>query len=387
MARARIFEPENEAPPEADRLGRWPHPREVTELFGHAAAEAAFADALASGRLHHGWMLAGEAGIGKATLAYRLTRLLLTQPSAEAGADDAAEADPERIARQVGHLSHPGLFLVRRAWDPGGKKFRQTISIDDIRAMRHFLQRTAVTPWRVVIVDSADDLNLNSANALLKSLEEPPARTVFFILSTSPGRLLPTIRSRCRVLRLNALGDADLTGAVSAICRLAGHEPPGAAQLQALAFWGKGSPRRVLQLMEGGGLAIAESLTALMASLPALDRIALHKFVAAIGPRESEASALAFDLIEELLAEAMGGAARGSGGPRLPQLAALGRLMTPDSLADWSQLWETLRQERAEAERLNLDKAALMLMVFDKIEAAARAAAKGASGRRRTTSG
>src|SRR5688500_9757590 len=259
MARARIVDVENETPPEADRLGGWPHPRSVRSLYGHGGAEAIAADAAASNRLHHGWLIAGEQGIGKATFAYRFARFLLAQGEKLPASVATLDSEDERTARQVANLSHPGLFVVRRAWDAPGKKFRQSIAIDEVRALRHFLQRTAVTPWRVVVVDSADDLNPNSANAILKSLEEPPKRTVFLILSNAPGRLLPTIRSRCRVLRLEPLGRDDLRRAVADACALAGRPAPDSEEMPALARLGRGSVRRVLQLMEGNALGIAEA--------------------------------------------------------------------------------------------------------------------------------
>jgi DNA polymerase-3 subunit delta' len=383
MARTRVIDAEIEAPPDADRLTGWPHPRETSTLFGHAGGEAVMLEAITSGRMHHGWLIIGEEGIGKATIAYRLARFLLAQPEVLPTAARALDAPDQRIVRQIASLSHPGLFVVRRAWDAAGKKFRQSIAVDEIRALRHFLQRTSVTPWRAVIVDSADDLNANSANALLKSLEEPPARTVFLILSSAPGRLPPTIRSRCRVLRLEPLAADDLAGAVTQACAAAGRPAPEAEQMPALARLGRGSVRRVLQLMDSGALGIADMLGRLLASLPALDRVELHRLVAITGARETEAYTMAFDLLEEMLAEALRGAATGSGAARFPQLRPLAALMTADSLADWAQLWETIREARGEAERLNLDKAALFLTVFEKIDATAKAAARraGRSGR------
>jgi phage terminase large subunit GpA-like protein len=138
-----------------------------------------------------------------------------------------------------------------------------------------------------------------------------------------------------------------------------------------------------LQLMDSGALGIADMLGRLLASLPALDRVELHRLVAITGARETEAYTMAFDLLEEMLAEALRGAATGSGAARFPQLRPLAALMTADSLADWAQLWETIREARGEAERLNLDKAALFLTVFEKIDATAKAAARraGRSGR------
>lgn len=379
MARARTIDAETEAPPEADRLGEWPHPRLTHQVIGHDAAEHVIADAIASRRLHHAWLLTGEQGIGKATFAYRVARYLLSHdgdlPDAVPTLDTPEDS---RAWRQVANLSHPGLLSIRRAWDTAGKKHRQSIAIDDIRALRHFLQRTAVTPWRVIVVDSADDLNPNSANALLKSLEEPPPRAVFLLVSSSPGRLLPTIRSRCRSIRFEPLGQDALRQAVLAACQAIEREPPADAQLAALLALGKGSPRRVLQLLDGGGVALFEAIIAILESLPRLDRLAVHKLIGLTAARDGTAHAMAFDLIEEVLASAMRARAVGDTvDPDFPQLRRFPAQIAPDSLADWSELWETIREARSETERLNLDKAALTLTVFEKIERLARKAARG----------
>jgi DNA polymerase III subunit delta' len=376
MARApRLIESDIETPPEADRLEGWPHPRETYDVLGHQAAEAVLVEAFKSGRLHHAWLMTGEQGIGKAAFAYRAARFLLSredhQPPAGIGSLDIAE--DTRTARQVANLSHPGLLTIKRGWDPSGKKSRQSIAIDDIRQLRHFLQRTAVTPWRVVIVDSADDLNPNSANALLKSLEEPPARTVFLLISSSPGRLLATIRSRCRAIRFEPLPDAALRDAVMAACRKAGRDPPDNAQFGTLLSLGSGSPRRVLQLFDGGGHALYDIVVALLESLPRLDRAALHRLIGLTAGRDGLAHGVAFDLLEQAIAAVLRDRAGGlDAAPEFPLLRRFPALIAPDSLADWAELWETIRDARGEAERLNLDKAALTLTVFEKLESLSR---------------
>lgn len=377
MARApRAATVDNEPLPEADRLPGWPHPRETRMMFGHDAGEAVLVDAIASRRLHHAWLITGEEGIGKATFAYRAARFLLAQEE-ELRCDRVSLALPEdhKTYRQVTSLSHPGLLVVRRAWDTSGKKFKQSIAIDDVRQLRHFLQRTSVTPWRVVIVDAADDLNQNSANALLKSLEEPPPRTVFFLIATSPGGLLPTIRSRCRTLRLEPLDADGMAKAVTAACQAAGRDMPDVSQIARLYALAKGRPRRVLQLIEGGGLALFELLLVLLSSLPRMDRAVLHRLIAQT--RDAEPHAMAFDLLEEALTDTIRASAEGGEPNRnFPQLAVFARLVTPDSLADWSELWEKMRLARSETERLNLDKAALTLTVFEDIQRIARQAAQ-----------
>jgi DNA polymerase-3 subunit delta' len=378
MARPRLIETDVETPPEADRLEGWPHPRETREVVGHEAVEASIAGAIASHRFHHAWLMTGEQGIGKASFAYRFTRFMLAQqadlPNEVASLDVGEDA---KAYRQVTSQSHPGLLTIRRTWEPQGKRFRQSIAIDDIRALRHFLQRTAVTPWRVVIVDSADDLNQNSANALLKSLEEPPQRTVFLLISSSPGRLLPTIRSRCRTIRFEPLNDDHLRQAVTAACAASGRDVPAADQLDTLLNLAKGSPRRALQLLDGGGLPLFQSVLSLLESLPRLDRPALHKLLALTSSRDGLAHDTALDLLDDLMADTIRACAAGASARRaFPQLRRFPLLVAPESLADWAELWETMREARSETDRLNLNKAALTLTVFEKIERLSRKAAR-----------
>lgn len=376
MARARVIEADTETPPEADRLEGWPHPRETDEILGHGDAEQRIVDAMTSHRMHHAWLLSGEHGVGKASFAYRLARFLLAQQAElPSNVSDLSIAGDGQTYRQVAGLSHPGLLVIRRAWDRQGKKFRQSIAVDDIRSVRHFLQRTAVTPWRAVIVDSADDLNLNSANALLKSLEEPPPRTVFLLISSSPGRLLPTIRSRCRTVRFEPLGADDLRAAISNACEASGHEMPQGAQLETLVGLAKGSVRRALQLIEGNGLTLFQSIITLLESLPRLNRQALHKLIGLTAGRDALAHEMAFDLLEEILADVIRACPAGENAVTgFPQLRRFPALISPDNLADWAELWETMREARGETERLNLDKAALTVTVFEKIARLSRMA-------------
>jgi DNA polymerase-3 subunit delta' len=218
MARRAAAAAETEALPEIDRLEGFPHPRETVTLYGHDAAERELAAAFAGGRVHHAWMLSGPAGIGKATLAYRVARYALAAPEERTAVGDRlAIRESSIVASQVRALSHPGLAVVRRAYNLRNKRFPATIPVDEVRELKTFLGRTADEgTWRVVIVDSADELNLNAANALLKALEEPPRRTLFLLVVAQPQRLLRTIRSRCRTLEMSPLGPEDLRRAATA---------------------------------------------------------------------------------------------------------------------------------------------------------------------------
>jgi DNA polymerase-3 subunit delta' len=185
----------------------------VKRLFGHDEAVAAFLDALAGGRMHHAWLVSGPRGVGKATFADKAAlRLLAEQQDPPAGFD---VPDEHPAARLVAAGSHPDLMRLQRMPREGGSEPARNITVDQVRSLqRLFATAASIAPWRVVVVDAIDDLERAGANALLKNLEEPPARSVFLLVSHAPERLLPTIRSRCRHLRLGPLGDDAMTSAL-----------------------------------------------------------------------------------------------------------------------------------------------------------------------------
>ena len=362
--------------PEADRLDGFLHPRATPRLYGHERAEETLRTAFASGRMHHGWLIAGPEGIGKATLAYRFARHALA---------DAAERSPDtldvgmdmRAARQILSFAHPSLLTIRRAYDLKTKRFPASIPIDEVRRLKSFLGRTAdENAWRVVIVDRADELNVSAANALLKSLEEPPPRTVFLLISSAPGRLLVTLRSRVRTLELAPLADEPLRRALTQAFAEAGDNAPAAApspsEWERLARLSGGSVRRVLSLHAAKGLVLQDKIAALLGGLPSVDWAAAH----ALGDElAGQAADQRYELFFELLTGAIGRLvtveARGEGLP--DEVALAKRLIGPARLATWAGLWERVAADKADVDALNLDRKALILNVFSKLEAASRA--------------
>ena len=372
MARAPAVH-ELEALPEIDRLEGFPHPRETAALYGHEEAEAELARAITSGRMHHAWLLAGPAGIGKATLAYRIAAATLADPSERDPFATSLAIDPATTAaRQVRALSHPGLLVIRRTYNTKDKRFPQSISVDEVRRLRNFLgHRGADGAWRVVIVDSADELNINAANALLKSLEEPPERTLFLLVTSEPGRLLATIRSRCRTLELAPLSSAGLRRATAAALAAAGRAAPDETAMATLERLADGSVRRALSLEGDGGLALYEQVFGLVAALPDVRWALVHQLAEQLSASAAEVRFnLFFELLLDLLARLVRGAATGTGEAQEMRLAA--RLIGPDRLASMAEVWETVAREKAETVALNLDRKTLILRTVSRLEATTR---------------
>jgi len=361
--------------PEADRLEDWPHPREMLQLFGHETAERELIDAFQSGNMHHAWILSGLEGIGKATLAYRIARFALASvESREALAPQDLMSDPELATnRQIAHMSHPGLMVIRRVWNEKTKKPSTIIPVDEVRRLKSFLQHTSTTTgaWRMVIVDRADDLNVNAANALLKSLEEPPENCLFLLISSEPGRLLPTIRSRCRTLELSALAPLELRNAAGSVMG----RSPGSTD-DRLFDLADGCVRRYLALSAGDGLKYYEQLLGLLSSLPNLDQGRLLKLSDELSLVTAQQSfEIFFDLFFSMLARNIRGQAGGEGLFE-HEKSTLGHMISTSSLAQWAGLWETIAAEKADVVRLNLDKKSFVLETFYQMQNLARRAAR-----------
>lgn len=359
---------------EPDRLEGFSSPREVDRLFGHDAALAEFGEALPSGRLHHAWLLVGPEGVGKATLAYRLAREVLAR--GEQGTPQAPITADHPVFRKMAGLGHPNLLLIRRSWNDKTKRYSQWIGVDEVRRLRNFLGHSAgETGWRVVVVDRADDLNQNAANALLKALEEPPPRTLFLLVATAEGRIPVTIRSRCRTLRVTALRHEELEGAVRAALERDEHEVD-AGTLSVAIELSQGSVRRALELATGEGIALHHEILTTFAKLPELDGQAAHRLAERLGGFGSDGErlelflSLLLGLMERLIREAATG--EGAIGEEREHAA---RLLTPATLPHWVEAWEAIGRAKADVASLNLDRSLLVLETLYRLQQAARGAA------------
>lgn len=309
-------------------------PRENPSLFGHSAAEARFAAARAVGRLHHAWLITGADGIGKATLAYRLARRLLT-----ASGDPNDPTNP--CFRRIAQATHADLLTVSRAWDEKRKRQRTEIVIEGARDVAGFLRLTpAEGGWRVVIVDGAEHLNRNAANAILKVLEEPPERAILLLTCAAPGRLLPTIRSRCRQLRLDPLDPPAMAQALAAV--LPDHDP-------GLATLAEGSPGRAVLLANEDGVAVGNLVDGILRADTAPSITRAWDLADKLNRSDSGYSTF-MDMMRDRLATAVRDAARsGSQGRSVAFLARR-------PLGEWGEVWHALGRLQDETERSNLDK-------------------------------
>ncbi|MEL7098514.1 MAG: DNA polymerase III subunit delta' [Pseudomonadota bacterium] len=366
--------------PAPDQVQGAPHPRDAAQLFGQEPAETEFLDAYNGGRLHHAWLMTGPRGIGKATLAWRIARFLLATPEDDGGMFAAPSptsldiAPDHPVARRLAAGSDPGVRAVTRSPNDKGDRMRDQIVVDDIRALASFFQLSATDGGRrVVIVDAADEMNVQAANALLKMLEEPPERTVLLLIAHQPARLLPTIRSRCRTLRLSPLGAQDMDAALGQAGLDASQHGPALAELAA------GSVGAALRLAQGGGLEIYAELIALLGTLPRLDRartLALAEAAAQRGADDKRR--LLFTLLDIALARLARAGATGQP-PEIqaaPHESTVMARLAPHQGAGriWAQAAQTISARAAHGLAVNLDPAALVLDTFRELTEAARTA-------------
>ena len=366
--------------PEPDRIEGAPHPRETDQLLGQAVAEQGFLDAYASGRLHHGWLITGPRGVGKATFAWRLARFLLANQEAQEDGLFGAPPPPASldvdlehpVARRMLALSEPGLFLLRRGPNDKGDRLAAEIRVSEVRKLGNFFALSSADGGRrLVIVDAADELNTQAANAILKMLEEPPARTVLLLVSHQPSGLLPTIRSRCRTLRLAPLGPDDIATALDQAGIEAEGDPVALAELSG------GSVGAAVRLLNLGGLKTYAELVGLMESLPRLDRARALKLAEAAAMRGAEERRdLLFSLADLFMIRLARTGATGHppNAEAAPGEAALLQRLAPDPqrARDWADCAQEIGARARHGRAVNLDPASLVLDTVFRIQQTAK---------------
>lgn len=357
-------------------------PRRNSELTGHEAAERRLLEAWSGGRMHHAWLIGGPPGVGKATLAYRFARFVLSQGAA--GGDAASgglfgAAEPPRSlavdpASATFHRVASGgcadLLTVERLRDEKKNRLKRDVAVDDVRRIAPFLHMTSGEGgWRVAIIDGADRMNHSGMNAVLKILEEPPPKALLLLVCDNPGGLLPTIRSRTRKLSLDPLPEETVATLLSRyVSGLDDYERA------ALAHMSEGSIGRAVALAGAGGAALYREMLDLLSGLPRMDRAAVQGFAEKIGRTGAdELYETAVDLLTWWLARLVRGLATGVPPTEIVsgEGALTARLAAAGGLERWLQVWEKTTREFARAEAANLDKTLVVASVLTALEYAA----------------
>ena len=332
------------------------HPRETAELFGHAEAEQTLLDAYRGGRIAHAWLIGGEPGIGKATLAYRMARFVLAHPDPAAPAVQTATSlavpADKPVARRVASQSHAELLTLERVINEKTGKLFTIIRVDDVRrTVSFFGQSAGEGGWRVAVIDTVDELDGPGENALLKVLEEPPPRALLLLVTNAPGRVLPTIRSRCRTLMLRPLPVEDVARAAAAALGQSADDP----DIRAAAEAADGSVARGLVFLEGPALELRRRIVGLLDGLPLVDQRALHSLGDKIAGTDVATLAAFMDTINAWLS------ARLTGGFR-----------DKNRMVRVAEAWDKINRAGREVETYNLDRKPFVFSVFGALAEAAR---------------
>ena len=349
-----------------------PEPRVNSYLVGHEAAQQDYLQAWDSGRLAHAWLIAGPRGIGKATLAYRMARFALSQKGKSGEVDMFGAPAPKSlnmsaedlVFRRVASQGHADFRAIERPWADSKQLKRKTvIGVDEVREIGAFLSMTpSEGGWRAVVIDAADEMNTNAANAVLKVLEEPPKRALLFLVAHNADRLLPTIRSRCRRLDLRPLTEAQVKALMNR------YQPDlKPTNTNALAVLADGSIGRALELEEEGGVELFQAMMALLGDLPRLNVTRLHKL------SDQVLKGDAFRTLSGLLSWWLARVIRAGAAGALDQLREIvpgeaelaRRMMLAANPAAWADVWERINTLARRADAVNLDrKRTLMLMLL-----------------------
>lgn len=363
------------------------HPRFSSSLFGHEGAERLFLEAVNQNRIHHGWLITGPRGIGKATFAWRIAKFLLANnpgveksggaglfgeelPPIEYETLSLDEDDP--IARRIEAGGHGGLSVIERSVNDSTGKLRSDIVINDIRKLSGFFSQTASEGgWRVAIIDAADEMNVSAANALLKILEEPPEKSILLLIAHSPGRLLPTIKSRCRQLALKPLSDDSVRAVLAARFPEIGND-----DLNAAAVMAAGAPGKAIELVGRAGIDLYRELASLLVALPSVDMPRVHTLATKLGAAKADGEYRLFSemlqsWLQRLIRQQVSGEASADimagESDQISRISALARV------DQWLDLWEKVGHLTARADAVNLDRKQVIVSVFSSLQATVRA--------------
>lgn len=334
-----------------DRIEGIDNPRSSSNLVGHDDAFAFLASRYAQNNMHHAWLLSGPRGIGKATFAFRFAEHLLRANQEDAAPTNFQKID-DAIHSQVSKGGHPNVLVLRRPWDPKQKKFKTQLTVEEVRRTLSFFGiASGANAWRICIVDPADDLNTSAANALLKILEEPPARTIFFVLSHSPRGLLPTIRSRCQTLKMKPLADNVLMKLLKEQGVTSTMNDQEIAKLISLS---KGSVRRAIILSQSKAIGNFENFVSSVGK-PNTDISKIHQLAGSLSTvKMIDEYRLFFDLIFDHLSDLI----------RKPEI-----LENPIKQVAVSKIWQETREHIDRADEWNMDKKQVLLSLYKNLQA------------------
>ncbi|MGJ8528321.1 AAA family ATPase [Maritalea sp.] len=331
----------------ADGLPGIPPPEQRPHVIGHSNAKKQVIDAYGAGKLHHAWLIAGQKGIGKATFAFDIARELFVL---------SGDEDAHRVAEMVGNGAHPNLKIIRRAFNHKTGKFAASVSVEIVRNAVKFFQTSAATSGlRICVVDSIDDLNANAANALLKTLEEPPANTLFLLIANQLGRTLPTIRSRCRLLRLGVLHDDEVKQVVRDVA------VDTDVDLDNILELARGRPRKAVEALFAASDPTLRTLGSWLQQPNMTGDAETMQLAGSIGQSKDEAVwPMSVEMLENAIAW------------RTKHLLATNK--HSPALANALKLWEKTSEMLTEQAVFNLDKKQTIIMILDAIRELDRAA-------------
>lgn len=345
-----------------DKMEGIPDPAETRHVVGHEQVLDQLCERYASGRMHHAWLISGPRGIGKATMALRFAGQVLRNPDPlMAPISYVLPPDGDATDGRISRNAHANLLLLRRPWNQRDKKWRSDLTVDEIRrTVSFFGTSSAEIGWRIAIVDTADDLNSSSANALLKILEEPPEKTLIIILANSPGSSLSTIRSRCQKITMQALDESKIVEALKALPLFSDADEEGLRQAAELAG---GSVRRAILICNENGAELHQRFCDLAEGTRSPDWNAIHKLAGELSPaNRNERYRLFLDLVHDHFSRKIRSDATPNSAPG--HSAATSGI---SALAGWADVWEKTRHSAEQTDAYNLDRKQVILNLFSAI--------------------